>query len=275
MTLYLLGLENVNLMFKLGLNPFYKPNKAIIISDVHSEGDKLEALLNKVLPLQSTDDHLIFIGDLFGHGGQSLKVLRLIRNLQIRYPNQIFIIKGNHEIMMLDYFLDLPPTYPMKYDSSWIKYEGLKVSNEIKAEFNLESINYKLILQTLKDHDLWPVFENLIPYYETENLLVTHAPLDRTMLQLYTKGFHDYKNIEAKSLEGVLERMGDEIFWKFSSADSLPFSFGKQLICGHQKVGKTPKLFKERVFLDCGTGYDTTKPLFGIIYPGKKIISSL
>lgn len=261
-------------MFKLGLNPLYKPNKSIIISDVHSEGDKLAALLNKVLPLENPNDHIIFVGDLLGHGGQSVKVLRLVRSLQIKYPNQVFIIKGNHEIMMLDYFLDIP-NYPKKYDSSWIKYEGLKVSNEIKDEFNLESINYKLILQTLKDQDLWVIFENLIPYYETENLLVTHAALDATMLQLYTKGFHSYKHLDPQALEGVLDRMGDEIYWRFAAAQPLPFSFNKQLICGHQKVGKAPKLFKERVFLDCGTGYDSSKPLFGVIYPGKKIISSL
>lgn len=65
------------------------------IGDVHGCYDSLCALLDAI-DYQSTQDHLIFIGDLVNTGPCSLEVLRLIRSL-----GQTTVVLGNHDLALL------------------------------------------------------------------------------------------------------------------------------------------------------------------------------
>lgn len=257
-------------MYKLGKNPFYECDEAIFIADVHSEGLKLESLLKKILPLKP-GSHLIFLGDLLDWGEDGLKVLELIKKLKHDYPGQVFVIKGNHELMLMEYVLK-QVKWPRVY-RSWPEHGGFKFLKELKEKFNIESPDD--ILNKMKELGFWEIYENLIPYYEHKDFFASHAPLDAQGLSMYS-GIDRAQDEEGRkfAIEGVVDKMGDKIIWSFSGVNKLPYNFEKVLICGHQIVHKRPKLFKDRVFLDCGAGYNKEALLFALKMPGKVVIDS-
>src|SRR2546421_9656317 len=73
--------------------------RTLVIGDVHG---KL-ALLNRLIQetgYQAGEDRLIFIGDLVDRGEDSRGVVERAIELQRESPDQVMIIKGNHEAMM-------------------------------------------------------------------------------------------------------------------------------------------------------------------------------
>jgi hypothetical protein len=70
--------------------------RIIIIGDVHGCIAELTELLQKLQP--STDDRLIFLGDLVNRGPDSHGVVSLVRSL----PNTVCLM-GNHELRLINY----------------------------------------------------------------------------------------------------------------------------------------------------------------------------
>lgn len=70
--------------------------RIIAIGDVHGCLDELEALLERVCP--TSQDRIIFLGDLINRGPNSSGVLKRVRAM----PNAIPIL-GNHELRLLRY----------------------------------------------------------------------------------------------------------------------------------------------------------------------------
>lgn len=257
---------------KLGLNPYYYSKKLFVIGDVHAESEKLRNLLSQIIPLMTSDTHIVFVGDLVDVGPDVVGVLEQVKELKEKYPGQVFIVKGNHEIMLMEYFLGRPSKNYSPY-LSWDDKLGKETLLQLQTHFNENDQDE--LLQKMKASGLWSIFEDLIPYYETEKVLVTHAPLDRMMLSVYSNFDQiDDKKVWAENVEGVLERMGLEIYWNRSDIKKLPFDFNKCLIAGHRFSHKRPTLFKNRIFLDAGCGYKKEAPLFAVEMPQKKILSS-
>lgn len=265
-------------MFKLGLNPLYNAPKLFVIGDVSGMGDKLEVLLEKIIAHISNDYHIVFVGDLLDHGKEPFKVLDLIKDLKNKYPNQVFVVRGNHEIMMMEFLLrQIPNSRPYE---SWPKHGGRTSLDAFRERYCPESVENELeiIVDGLKRDGYWEIYENLIPYYESEKYLVSHAPLDPVVMRIFSGidnvNIHDKVAVQSK-LEGIMEKMGREIYWKFSQEKRFFIDLGKQLVCGHQfQHGSKPRIFKDRIFLDSGVGYKEGRELFAVELPSKKIISS-
>jgi len=114
--------------------------RTIIIGDVHGCNTELELLLNK-LDLKKEDD-LYFVGDLINKGPESLKVLKIVKNLNAK------AVMGNHETRFLKFVKD-----PIKGEMSYKLYE------EIKDNFNF-----------------WIEYISSFPFYiETEDFILAHA----------------------------------------------------------------------------------------------------
>lgn len=267
-------------MVKLGLNPLYSAQKQFVIGDIQGMGSQLERLLGVITPLMSKTDHIVFVGDLLDHGKEPFKVLELIKQLKISLPNQVFIIEGNHEVMMKEFLLRKIPNH--RPYSSWPQHGGRINLDQFREKYIDSQIDSKLELEAivdgLKRDGYWEFYENLIPYYESEKVVITHAPIDETMVRLYSS----IDNVKDKSIEnlqlslnGVLDRMKQELLWKFSTEKRFFLDLGKQLVCGHQSQHhKRPRLFKDRVYLDAGTGAKENRELFAVEMPSKKIYSS-
>lgn len=249
-------------MKQFGIRPLFNPKKIIAISDIHGASSKLEDLLSKILPLD-TSTHIVFCGDLINKGDNSPKVLEIITNLIQNYPNQIFVIMGNHDWMLLKFLED--------GKSSWLKYL-VSTMNQMEKNWNLESCSPKHILKALQDRGIyqWYRYESL-PYYETSDCIITHAPLNLTTVSMY--GMTSEILMEKK----ILDLMKFDLQWDFSDEDDKRIDglIPKMKICGHQyKHHKRPRLFKLRAFIDTGCGSYPNRPLTAIEYPSKKIIQS-
>lgn len=243
-------------MIKLGLRPLFEPKRKIfVVADVHAEYDKLKRLIKKIKPILKPIDHIVFVGDLIDAGPNNPDTLLLIQNLKKLHENT-FVIHGNHEEMLLN---------AIKTDGKdWLDNYGLKKTLDQFKIFGIE---------TLKELNIWlekekiTVFNELIPYYETENVLITHAPVPEKV--------NDFLTVE----EGILERIKDDLRWGFADREKVKIvEFGdKLLICGHQNnYGRTkaPRIYLEenRIFLDAGAGYHKDAPLACVVInPDKKI----
>lgn len=231
----------------------------------------MRALVEKVTPHVGENDHLVFVGDLSDGGKKLPGVLKIVAGLMLKYPGRVFVIEGNHEQMMLEYFRGRPQL--------WFGNGGNKTIEQF-AEWGLQPEAYgnPAALQViLEEQGVFHIYENLIPYYETDRVIITHAPLDRRMVGLY--GGLD--KIEDKR-RFVLDRMHQEIKWLFveeEEENEIP-ELGKYLICGHQSgrffgfKNKGPRVFDHRAFIDCGGGYRDDRPLIAFQYPGNRVFFS-
>ena len=70
--------------------------KVVIIGDIHGQYYDLVEILRRV-KFGKTNKKLVFMGDYVDRGKNQPEVVALLFGLKIRYPNQIFLLRGNHE----------------------------------------------------------------------------------------------------------------------------------------------------------------------------------
>ena len=80
--------------------------REIAIGDIHGRFDLLERLW-KVINFNAFYDTIIFVGDYIDRGLNSKEVVEFILDLVENYPDNIILLKGNHEHMAETYFVDL------------------------------------------------------------------------------------------------------------------------------------------------------------------------
>ena len=74
-----------------------------IIGDIHGHADKLEALLRTLgyRERAGTWSHpgrmAVFVGDYIDRGGWSLETILFLMAIKLRYPENFFLLRGNHE----------------------------------------------------------------------------------------------------------------------------------------------------------------------------------
>jgi serine/threonine protein phosphatase 1 len=83
---------------------------------------------------------LVFVGDLIDRGPDSVRVIKFVKKLQEQNPENIFVILGNHEIMMRRYLFG-------GKSHMWLRFGGLEVIEEMKTRF--EGIKER------NDHLVW------------------------------------------------------------------------------------------------------------------------
>lgn len=230
---------------KLGKKPFYEPQGRIfVIADVHGERGKLDNVLKKIRAILKKEDHVVFIGDLCDVGGDTPGVLKLVQEFKNFHKNT-FVIFGNHEEMMLAAIRGNP--------GGWFENQGMKTL----AQFTGYNDRPEDLNLWLKDNGI-TIFKDLIPYYETEKVLITHAPLPNKL--------GEFLAIE----EGVVENLAERIRWNFVDHEKVKVTgVDKILICGHQNKLMTrhrvlePRIYLtvNRIFIDAGAGYEKKAPL--------------
>ncbi|MEF9983808.1 MAG: metallophosphoesterase [Oscillospiraceae bacterium] len=71
------------------------------MSDIHGALDILKEML-ALIDLKSKENKLILLGDYIDHDKRSLEPLLLVKNLQEQYGEQVVVLTGNHEFMLLE-----------------------------------------------------------------------------------------------------------------------------------------------------------------------------
>lgn len=76
-----------------------------LVSDIHGQNRAFQKALRDVSFSPQGDDRLYVLGDMIDRGPESKDVLLDLLSLRQAYPNQIFLIKGNHEQMLEDWLM--------------------------------------------------------------------------------------------------------------------------------------------------------------------------
>lgn len=103
-----------------------------VVSDVHGHLDDLRAGLTQAGLLDGDerwtgeDTELWVLGDLIDRGPNGIGVIRLVRSLQQQAPDQVHVLMGNHESLMLGYHL-FPDT---RFAEVWLINGGHEMDQE-------------------------------------------------------------------------------------------------------------------------------------------------
>jgi len=83
-----------------GTTPFcqriYGP--ATVIGDLHGDIKSFRAILYKITDRLESGESIVFLGDYVDRGPESLKVLLSILELKTMFRDQVFLLRGNHEV---------------------------------------------------------------------------------------------------------------------------------------------------------------------------------
>lgn len=247
--------------------------KTYYIGDTHNEADKVMSLLDQIEPDFTDKDRIVFLGDLINRGTQAALLIAVLVDLIRKYPGQIFFVYGNHDWMLKHYL--------MFGTTDWLTYL-LVTLEDLKKEWNLPNIEPDTIMAALIAHGFDEIASKFLPYYETEDVIATHAPLDQAMTYMYAgrdcldyiEEFHDRAN--NPDFKYLLDRMSYELLWQFTIEDQVINGVDKFRVCGHQPPPshqKHPRIFKDRAFIDTGCGKGK-RPVTALIYPGKRYLQS-
>ena len=254
---------------KYGKLPLHNSEKVIAVGDVHGEWGKLEGLLSQVKPILFEDSkcHLVFCGDYINRGQDSARVLVILMALKEEFPDQVYYVRGNHEAMLISY---------LRGEATWATIVS-DTALELASYWELPDYKISTLARACLSNGVVDFLDNLLPYYESDRVICTHAPLDRITCKMF--GLRDSKLEDLKGDEPnenfILDSMWSEIMWLFSTEDPklsrIP-EIDKFLFCGHQyKHHNSPRLFRNRAFIDTGCGNGVVRPLTAMMYPEKKV----
>jgi len=254
--------------FKYGERDLLYSEELIAVGDIHGEDKKLEDIINQVTPLLDNNPkcHIVFCGDFCDRGPNSARVFELLIEFKAKYPEQAFFILGNHEEMFIT---------TLKGDGGWLKYTA-STWDSMSSYWGKPLFSVQDLVKECLDRGVVDFLDSLIPYYESEDYICTHAPLDRANcweLESYNLDFG-----KTVIQEYFLEKHIYDLRWGFTLEDPKLCRIKhmkKYHICGHQfQHHKQPRLFKHRAFLDVGCGARSNKPLVAVKFPGNKVYRS-
>jgi diadenosine tetraphosphatase ApaH/serine/threonine PP2A family protein phosphatase len=90
-----------------------KDKDIFVIGDIHGNLDsllKIYELVNEKGP-----EYVIFLGDIVDRGGDQLECLIFVLSLKILYPQQYFLLKGNHETLEMNKSYGFYNEFMMKF----------------------------------------------------------------------------------------------------------------------------------------------------------------
>jgi hypothetical protein len=166
---------------------FQLPENLVVVGDIHGDFFTLEKIMERIdftNYLKNESNLLIFLGDYIDRGKYSLEVLLFLCNLKNTYPNNVFMLMGNHE------------AYNHFPFSSYDFYSYLldKFAQSTKLFYD--------------DHIL-PFFESLFLFCEINGFsILTHGGLP---VIENTNFFENYKFHLSSALKNVL--LLEEILW--------------------------------------------------------------
>jgi diadenosine tetraphosphatase ApaH/serine/threonine PP2A family protein phosphatase len=79
---------------------FHIPDNLVVVGDLHGDFTSLKKIMNKinyVEYLRAESNLLIFLGDYVDRGKYSLEVLLYLCRIKSLFPNNMFMLRGNHE----------------------------------------------------------------------------------------------------------------------------------------------------------------------------------
>lgn len=146
-----------------------------VLSDIHGSYNELvEALTH----WDSNNEHLIVIGDLIDRGPDSLKVVQLLMKLQEERPDNVTVLKGNHEDMFTSWLVDTPHELLAMYYADTHRETLLSFFENDKKKFRKASRRQRAEHVVYKYKAELHFMKNVPLFHETENMIFVHAGID-------------------------------------------------------------------------------------------------
>ncbi|CAM6003925.1 unnamed protein product [Sphagnum balticum] len=159
----------------------------------------------------------------------------------------------------------------------WFQYLQITLDN-YKDVWMLPDINPDTITKALLDKGFKEITARMIPYYETNEILATHAPLDYSVCMMNGLDYYEEQYIDRvnnPNFHYFLEKLDHEILWQFTDENMKIPAFKKFRVCGHQPGhAKNPRIFRDYAFIDTGCEHVTTET-FAKAYAEKYIVEGL
>jgi serine/threonine protein phosphatase 1 len=188
------------------------------IGDIHGCYDPLVLLLGRI-PIDWSQDRLVFMGDYIDRGPQSFEVVQHLIELQERRADTVFL-KGNHEQMLADYLSGR--------DRLTYLYNGGQQTLDSYLRHASAPGRYPIPDAHLR------FFESLQLMFETENYIFVHAGLRQGL---------------------PLERQRPEdLLWIRENFVDSRHAFGKRVIFGHTPFDE-PRVEPNKIGIDTGAVY--------------------
>lgn len=214
-------------------NPLY------VIGDIHGRDDLLTKILEQIddhmESKNTTQPHLVFVGDYIDRGENSREVLSLVFDLCQKLPHTVTALLGNHEKMMLD-FLDRPETR----GDRWLRNGGLQtlasfgIGGVSDASGKTELIKARDKLDYALSYELKNWLRNLPLQSNSGNVHVVHAAADPTL--------------------PMSKQQEQTLLWGKSSFHQLSRDDGNWVVHGHT-ISEKPGARDGRISLDTGAYY--------------------
>lgn len=138
------------------------PKRTLVVGDIHGKLSLFNRLLEK-MGYEPGEDRLVLIGDLVDRGEDSRGVVARAIELKRKAPNNVIVIRGNHEAMMLAAL-----AHPESEQAELWYYNG---GVETLQSYMDEEGN----LDVPEDH--WDFMASLPTWYEDDHAIYVHASL--------------------------------------------------------------------------------------------------
>jgi serine/threonine protein phosphatase 1 len=156
-----------------------------IVGDVHGDAVRLRAALSR---LDSSRRRIVFVGDYIDRGPDSAEVIEALIGARAALGSMLVLLAGNHEAALVDYIdtADLVRFAAFGGMATIRSYVG-KATPDVHSQF----------VAAMPDEHQRLIREDLLPFYETETVLVSHSgfdpgkPLDRGRAAMVETGHPD------------------------------------------------------------------------------------
>jgi serine/threonine protein phosphatase 1 len=194
--------------------------RLLAVGDVHG----CNHLLRRLLDLVSMDpqaDTLVFVGDYLDRGPDVRGVIDTLIALQERCP-KVICLKGNHEAMFLDYYVEGRDEELFLYNGGWetLNSYGMTIADARTGEGFPEDH-----LRFLSD---------LALVHETEECLFVHAGLRPHI--------------------PIAEQEEKDLLWIRYEFIESDWDFGRTVVFGHTPLSE-PLIEKNKIGIDTGAVY--------------------
>ena len=193
--------------------------KIYALSDIHGEYELLLETM-KQIDLSNKENQVIFCGDYIDSGHKSCQTLLFIKELQKTYPNQVIVLKGNHELLFFEWLAEEHNTEWFAGDRDFLSIRSFLTEKQMErieclAKWTrLENVSKVAKAFVYKNYpDLFAWIKELPFFYETEKQIFVHAGIE-----------------ERAEMNWKAETSQEEMCWKY------PWSTGKfykDIISGH------------------------------------------
>ncbi len=198
-------------------------NRIFVVGDIHGCIDKAQKLLSKI-PIRWDRDMLVFLGDYVDRGPDPAGVVQLMIELGSEHPGRVVCLKGNHEVMFLDYLKGGPlsSAFVNFGGMDTLKSYGISANSDVQERTHLIPFSHFQFIQSL------PIS------FETQKFFMVHAGVK--------PGIPLHKQKE------------EDMLWIRHEFIKSEYDWGKRIIFGHTPFD-SPFIMPNKIGIDTGAVY--------------------